>query len=220
MEGETSYRDADNDLLYSSDSPYTSTGINKKVSPDTNITTVKRFYATVRSFPDGVRNCYTLAPVLRGAKYRVTGEFFYGNYDGLNRSPTFDLYLDVNLWTTVQAGIFTRKEIITVAAADSIQVCLVDTGKGKPFISELDLRPLPFTAYDMVNDSSSSILFNTDRKNYGAQRQIRYSPVLSLSLQPSPSLPFTPANIQLPLTLCAGSQMTFTIGDGILRRSG
>ncbi|CAA6672835.1 unnamed protein product [Spirodela intermedia] len=79
-----------------------------------------RYYANVRSFPDGTRNCYTLRPLVRGAKYRVNAEFLYGNYDGLGRPPTFDLYLGVNLW-----------------------VCLVNTGNGTPFISALKLRPLP-----------------------------------------------------------------------------
>ena len=146
-----------------------------RVSPDTDLSSVKPFYATVRSFPDGVRNCYTFGPVHSGSKYRVTAEFFYGNYDGLNRSPAFDLYLSVNLWSTVEAGAFSRKEIIIVAAADSVQVCLPNTERGTPFISELDLRPLPFPAYNLVNDSSSSIVFHTDRKNYEKQAQIRSS---------------------------------------------
>ena len=191
-----------------------------RVSPDTNLSSVKQYYATVRSFPDGLRNCYTLGPVRSGSKYRVTAEFFYGNYDGLDRSPAFDLYLGVNLWSTVEAGTFIRKEIIIVAAADSVQVCLANTGRGTPFISELDLRPLPFAAYNLVNDSSSSIVFHTDRKNYGAQAQIRSSffsliSFLTLSLSLSPA-----NNLLLHVNFFSASQTTYTVEDGIPRRWG
>ena len=70
----------------------------------------------------------------------------YGNYDNRGVVPEFDLYLGVNLWDTVKfyddAGTITNIEIIHVLSSDHIHVCLVDTGKGTPFISVLELRPL------------------------------------------------------------------------------
>ena len=147
-----------------------------------NLTDINRYYRTVRSFPNGIRNCYMLGPVRPGSKYRINAEFFYGNYDGLGRSPTFDLYLGVNLWVTMETGDFNRAEIVTVASTDSIQVCLVNINRGTPFISELDLRPLPFAMYNLVNDSSSSVNFDTDRKNFGAQNQITCTFSLAIDL--------------------------------------
>ena len=146
------------------------------------MTDLKPYYTHLRSFPEGTRNCYTLGPVSIGAKYRVHAQFLYGNYDGLQRPPTFDIYLDVNRWTTVAAGEFARKEIIALAVADSVDVCLVNTGLGIPFISELDLRPLPFSMYTQVN-SAQSLVINGHRVNFGGLSLISYvSLCLSLFL--------------------------------------
>ncbi|CAA6672834.1 unnamed protein product [Spirodela intermedia] len=147
LDDDSGYIDQVTQIPYSPDEPYTSAGVNSKVSPSTDLTSIRRYYANVRSFPDGTRNCYTLRPLVRGAKYRVNAEFLYGNYDGLGRPPTFDLYLGVNLWVTLTTGDFSRTEIIAVAAAESMQVCLVNTGNGTPFISALELRPLPNSTY-------------------------------------------------------------------------
>ena len=142
------------------------------------MTGLKPYYKNLRSFPEGTRNCYTLGPVNIGAKYRVKAEFFYGNYDGLQRPPTFDIYLGVNRWTTVSAGEFARTEIIALAVADSVDVCLVKTGLGIPFISELDLRPFSSSMYSQVN-STQSLFVNGGRTNFGGLKQISS---LSLSL--------------------------------------
>ncbi|CAA6672838.1 unnamed protein product [Spirodela intermedia] len=161
LDDDSGYKDQVTQILYSPDEPYTSAGVNRKVSPSTNLTSIMRYYANVRSFPDGTRNCYTLRPLVRGAKYRVNAEFLYGNYDGLGRPPTFDLYLGVNLWMTMEAGDFNRSEIIAIAATESMQVCL------------LDLRPLLYSMYTQV-DSSHSIVMLDGRKNYGGEAQITY----------------------------------------------
>ncbi|CAA7410055.1 unnamed protein product [Spirodela intermedia] len=173
LDDDSGYIDQVTQIPYSPDEPYTSAGVNSKVSPSTDLTSIRRYYANVRSFPDGTRNCYTLRPLVRGAKYRVNAEFLYGNYDGLGRPPTFDLYLGVNLWVTLTTGDFSRTEIIAVAAAESMQVCLVNTGNGTPFISALELRPLPNSTYTLVN-SSHSIVMLDGRSNYGGEGQIKY----------------------------------------------
>ena len=74
----------------------------------------------------------------------------YGNYDNKGVVPEFDLYLGVNLWDTVKFydAVTTKNiEIIHVLSSDHIHVCLVDTGKGTPFISVLELRPLENVTY-------------------------------------------------------------------------
>ena len=181
------YNDTYNGLPFSPDAPYTSAGVNREVSREANVTDLKPYYKTLRSFPEGTRNCYTLGPVNIGAKYRVKAEFLYGNYDGLQRPPTFDIYLGVNRWTTVSAGEFARTEIIALAVADSVDVCLVKTGLGIPFISELDLRPLPFFMYTQVN-SSQSLVINGNRLNFGGSQITSVSLSLSLYLSISPSI--------------------------------
>ncbi|XP_078436791.1 putative LRR receptor-like serine/threonine-protein kinase At1g05700 [Wolffia australiana] len=167
------YTDTKDGIGFVADEPYIKTGVNMKVSPETNLSDAKTYYANVRSFPNGTRNCYTLGPLNAGSKYRVKAEFLYGNYDGIGTAATFDLYLGVNFWTTVESREFDRKEIIIIAEGESVQVCLVNTGGGVPFISELDLRPIPSSLYSVVNLSQAAVL-DWERKVFGGTYQIRY----------------------------------------------
>ncbi|PKI47584.1 hypothetical protein CRG98_032025 [Punica granatum] len=110
---------------------------------------------TLREFPDGFRNCYTIPPTTTDeghGKYLIRASFLYDNYDNQNRTPKFNLFIGVNYWTTVDfpdPGSYVHKEIIHVVppTADAIQVCLVNTGNGTPFISSLELRQLADTMY-------------------------------------------------------------------------
>lgn len=74
----------------------------------------------------------------------------YGNYDGKNYLPEFDIYLGAKWWESVvfedSSGVIT-KEIIYAASSDYVHVCLFNTGKGTPFISVLELRVLNSDAY-------------------------------------------------------------------------
>ncbi|KAG2249604.1 hypothetical protein Bca52824_089232 [Brassica carinata] len=75
----------------------------------------------------------------------------YGNYDGLNRTPEFDLYLGVNLWepvVLVNETVIVTKEIIYTLPSDHIHVCLVDKNKGTPFLSALEVRFIKNDTYD------------------------------------------------------------------------
>ena len=86
----------------------------------------------------------------------------YGNYDTLNKPPTFDLYLGVNYWTTVdilggEGAAFTF-EIIVESPANYLQVCLMNTGSGTPFISGLDLRQFQANFYPDCNATQSLVL--------------------------------------------------------------
>lgn len=118
-----------------------------------------RKYLNVRSFPEGDRNCYKVG-VRRGSTYLIRATFVYGNYDGQNQLPEFDMHIGPNKWTTVQpvnVSTITLREIINVAAMNYTDICLVNTGYGTPFISALEFRPLNNASYR--TESGSLLLF-------------------------------------------------------------
>ncbi|KAH0905720.1 hypothetical protein HID58_037547 [Brassica napus] len=73
----STYKDDTTGINYVSDSSFVETGVSKSVS-----FTAQRQLQTLRSFPEG-----------KGKKYLVRASFMYGNYDGENGSPEFDLFL-------------------------------------------------------------------------------------------------------------------------------
>ena len=80
----------------------------------------------------------------------------YGNYDGENGSPEFDLFLGGNIWDTVllsNGSSIVSKEVVYLSQSENIFVCLGNKGKGTPFISTLELRFLgnDNTTYDSPN---------------------------------------------------------------------
>ncbi|EOA37774.1 hypothetical protein CARUB_v10012635mg [Capsella rubella] len=124
------YDETETGLTYTSDANLVNSGKIGKIA-----TEFEPFYdrpaLILRYFPEGLRNCYNLN-VTRDTKYLIKATFVYGNYDGLNVVPNFDLYLGPNLWTTV---------------------CLVNTGISIPFINMLELRPMKTNMY--VTESGS-----------------------------------------------------------------
>lgn len=96
-------------------------------------------YLNVRYFPDvtgagaggggaaRTRSCYTLRPVAQGSRNLVRATFYYGNYDGRNSRPAFDLHLGVSRWATVNitsnTGVYIF-EAVAVSPADFMQVGL------------------------------------------------------------------------------------------------
>lgn len=86
----------------------------------------------------------------------MRANFLYGNYDGLNILPEFDLYLGDSLWWTVNItdeNVDFKRDIIHVTSNNHIQICLVNTNKGTPFISSLEFRPLPIETYEALSGS-------------------------------------------------------------------
>ncbi|TVU49680.1 hypothetical protein EJB05_01006, partial [Eragrostis curvula] len=156
-------------LRYVSDAGFTDAGLNGVVGPPYDQPDMAERYRTVRYFPgDGAapRSCYTLRPVTPGGKYLVRAAFYYGNYDGLNRPPVFDLHIGVNSWATVNvtaAGDRYILEAVVVSPDDFLQVCLVNTGLGTPFVSGLDLRPLRWTMYPEATVNQSLLLLSLSR---------------------------------------------------------
>lgn len=145
---ESPYSDPATGLTFRSDSTIIQTGKSGRVDKELN----KRFqkpYLTLRYFPEGKRNCYSLN-VKRGTNYLISVSFLYGNYDGLNVFPNFDLYLGPNKWARIdmegrQNG--TNEEIIHKARSSSLDICLVKTGSTLPIISAIELRPLRNDTY-------------------------------------------------------------------------
>ncbi|TVU20527.1 hypothetical protein EJB05_36740, partial [Eragrostis curvula] len=170
LPGTASYVSDTTKLLYLPDDAFIDTGSNHNISAEYVTPQMSRRYYNARSFPDGVRNCYTLRSLVAGRKYLIRAAFLYGNYDGLGRLPSFDLYVGVNFWGTVNISSPDATgtdilEAIVVVPDDFVQVCLMNTGSGTPFISSLDLRPLKSTMYPQVNTMQGLSLF--DRYNFG-----------------------------------------------------
>ncbi|XP_077210748.1 putative LRR receptor-like serine/threonine-protein kinase At1g05700 isoform X1 [Tasmannia lanceolata] len=171
------YTDNQTQIEYTSDNGFIDTGINQEISSVYTLKSTQRLYQNLRSFPEGIRNCYTLKPVVKGNKYLIRASFMYGNYDGTNKLPVFDVYLGANLWQIMKfphAHKRIRIEIMVVAYMDIFSVCLINRGWGAPFISVLELRPLNNSLYTTVNESQSLLLYN--RFNPGApnDRDVRY----------------------------------------------
>ena len=167
-------------MVYTSDAKYIDTGINQEISAATYMTQtdVPRQYRNLRSFPDGTRNCYTLTPVNKSSRYLLRASFMYGDYDGLNKPPQFDVYVGVNLWYVNLPSTgdgYWRNEIIFYATTDYISVCLVNIGHGTPYISTLELRLLDNSIYQAANESQLLQLYN--RNHFRPSGRIRLARV-------------------------------------------
>ncbi|THU45362.1 hypothetical protein C4D60_Mb02t17110 [Musa balbisiana] len=177
MEGDSSYNDTATGIVYVPDAKYIDSGVNHKISKTyVEATTAPAQAETLRSFPNGSRNCYTIGGIKQGEKYLIRALLLHGSYDGLP-SVVFDLHLGVNFWRSVNvtdASDLLEAEIITVAQEDYFSVCLVNTNSGTPFISALEVRQISSTdVYRDVNQTYS-LVFETRLNMGAAQNIIRY----------------------------------------------
>ena len=156
-------------IFYESDSGFIDTGKNKQISSDI-VFDYPNVYApqirTLRSFPDGKRNCYTLKPTQgKNSNYLIRAIFSYGNYDNKNQTPKFDVHVGVNHWDTV---VLNKKneiyydEIIIAPSSDTIFVCLINTGFGVPIISTLELRPVDKPLYPIEYQEALNLTWRDD----------------------------------------------------------
>ncbi|KAE8705170.1 putative leucine-rich repeat receptor-like protein kinase [Hibiscus syriacus] len=144
----TRYTEATTGINYISDDAYTQTGVSRRVLPEFS-TNMQRQMVYLRSFPEGERNCYNLT-LRKGDRYLIRASFMYGNYDQRNEIPEFDLYLGPSLWANVILRFASPDlswELIHALQSNYLHICLVNTGKGTPFISALELRLLKNTTY-------------------------------------------------------------------------
>ncbi|XP_022954336.1 probable LRR receptor-like serine/threonine-protein kinase At1g05700 [Cucurbita moschata] len=171
----SSYIDAKTGLKYVSDAEFIDTGEIKNISAEFKNKTSENQFRNLRSFPVGIRNCYTIRTPKSGRnRYLIRVSFMHGNYDGEAR-PTFDLALGVGYWDSVvikNGDTRVTKELIHVPLLDYVQICLIDVGKGVPFISAIEIRTLDNSTY--VAESGSLMLH--ERLDYGlaTNRAIRY----------------------------------------------
>ncbi|XP_029129074.1 probable leucine-rich repeat receptor-like protein kinase At2g28990 isoform X2 [Cajanus cajan] len=157
---EIDYLDSESGMWYESDNGYVERGSNHMVSwnVDLNFRYFGKQLNTLRCFPEGERNCYSLKPkeeqTKNSSKYLIRALFSYGNYDGINQAPCFDLYIGVNLAHKVnlsgyENGYWNAEIIHTApsASTQTIDVCLVRSGPTIPCIASLELRPLNTSIY-------------------------------------------------------------------------
>lgn len=171
----SSYTD-ENSIKWTGDDGYIQNGVSKEVSfiliPPYVSGTVM---TTLRAFPTLRKNCYTIN-VDKGEKILARASFFYGNYDGLDSPPTFELQFDGNFWATVNtSNHYVRNsyyEAIYVTKANTTCICVVQTIPGQiPFISALELRSLDSSMYGLVDQHHA--LFTAYRSNSGSNITIR-----------------------------------------------
>ncbi|CAH8282408.1 unnamed protein product [Eruca vesicaria subsp. sativa] len=145
---ESPYDNSFNGLTFTSDFRFIQTGKIGRVHKDLNNALSKQ-YLTLRYFPEGKRNCYSL-DVKRDTKYLIAVSSVYGNYDGLNLDPNFDIYIGPNKWISVDLEGRTNgtlDEIIHKSMSNSLDICLVKTGTTSPIISAIEIRPLRDDTY-------------------------------------------------------------------------
>ncbi|XP_013590331.1 PREDICTED: probable LRR receptor-like serine/threonine-protein kinase At1g51820 isoform X3 [Brassica oleracea var. oleracea] len=168
------YTDPSTGLTFTSDASFVESGKNGRVDKDSERNFEKAF-VTLRYFPEGQRNCYNVETT-QGTKYLIRASFFYGNYDGLQTLPNFDLFLGPNKWTTVNLNATVPggqyREIIHMSKLSSLQICLVKTGTTTPMISTLELRPLRSDIY--ISDTGSSLQFLSRTYLKGSGSILRY----------------------------------------------
>ncbi|MED6132430.1 hypothetical protein PIB30_018820 [Stylosanthes scabra] len=137
----SSYTEKNTGINYISDAIFIDSGVSKTVSPQ-NIATHEQYFTYLRSFPNGTRNCYRINVTISTA-YLIRASFLYGNYDGLNKLPEFEVHVGTNLWDTLKfsdASVSVYKELFHPATRDYIEICLVNIGTGTPFISAIEMR--------------------------------------------------------------------------------
>ncbi|XP_047153304.1 LRR receptor-like serine/threonine-protein kinase IOS1 [Vigna umbellata] len=173
-EAGVNYTDSVYGINYVSDADFINTGVSQTIAYEEMSKESSRQLWRLRSFPEGERNCYKIS-VTRASKYLIRTTFLYGNYDGRNMLPQFDLLLGPNHWDTVtindESGQY-HKEIIHVPSMDYVQICLVDTGNGTPFITAIEFRTLNNDTY--VTQFGSLQLYNYLRCDLGSNTIHRY----------------------------------------------
>ncbi|BAU02966.1 hypothetical protein LR48_Vigan10g004600 [Vigna angularis] len=157
------YTDDTTQIKYTGDGGYIQSGVIWNISTEyayPNNPNLPYVLSDLRSFPNGERNCYSITGVRSDSLYLIRASFLYGNYDGENKLPEFDLYVDVNFWSTVKFRKASEEvvlEIISLAQSDVTYVCLVNKGAGIPFISGLEFRPVNSSVYNTEFGESASL---------------------------------------------------------------
>ncbi|XP_057734945.1 probable LRR receptor-like serine/threonine-protein kinase At1g05700 isoform X2 [Arachis stenosperma] len=164
----SNYTEKSTGINYISDANFIDSGVSKTVSPQDK-TTHPQYFTYLRSFPNGTRNCYRIN-VISATRYLIRASFLYGNYDGLNKFPEFDLYFGVHFWDTVKftdSSVSINYEIIHTLSTDYIHICMVNKGTGIPFISVIEMRILDNANSTYVTEDRSTSLARFRRLAFG-----------------------------------------------------
>ncbi|KAF3787084.1 Inactive protein kinase [Nymphaea thermarum] len=178
---EESYVDSTG-ITYTSDSNIMKSGEVKAVPSSYVVDGYFKYLWHLPTFPKGKRNCYTIQPVIPSSKYLLRALFLYGNFDGLNSFPRFDLYLENTFALTVNSSVSTWRdcEFIVKATRSYLTLCLCKTSERDPFISAIELPPVPgIAAYPVVSDTMALNL--QSRNNYGTRNSTIRSVLMSIS---------------------------------------
>ncbi|KAK2989676.1 hypothetical protein RJ640_015525 [Escallonia rubra] len=112
----------------------------------------------------------TLPPILNA----IAG-FYYGNYDGLSKPPSFRLEIDGHVWANVTTSMSEEPiyyELLYKYNGRYATVCLVRTAGGEvPFISSLEGTLTYFNSYQFMDNKTA--LYLHSRINYGANESVR-----------------------------------------------
>ncbi|CAI0391895.1 unnamed protein product [Linum tenue] len=97
------YTDPITEIPYIADDAYITTGVNSEISSIHISDDLPVPLRTLRSFPEGDRNCYSMRPPEgRDKIYLIRATFLYGNYDDNDRLPEFDVFVGVNRWASLR----------------------------------------------------------------------------------------------------------------------
>ncbi|KAL4625887.1 hypothetical protein ACB092_05G057700 [Castanea dentata] len=164
----SSYTEWKTGVGYISDAGFIDSGINRQISTEFKGDLQQQLWS-LRSFPEGIRNCYRIK-IMQGA----------------------------NMWGTIKitnVSISFVKELIHVPSLNYIQLCLVNTQRGTPFISAIELRPLPNSTY-VTTDGSLERLWRVD---VGSESNIQYREWTglssSLTIESPSSNPYRPPSV-------------------------
>lgn len=173
----TMYTEISNNITYVSDAPFVKSGVSESLGSRMGADTVPfpRQMRSLRSFPQGIRNCYNVS-IVNGTKYLIRASFLYENYDGLNILPAFDIYIGNSLWERVNftdIHIEPSFELIHITSSNEVHMCLINIGNGVPIISSLEFRPLLNITYQTASRSLSL----QSRFDFGSSddKEYRYS---------------------------------------------
>ena len=175
-----SYTD-ENGIEWTGDDAYIQNGDSKMVA---YASFVPYPMSTMRVFSTRKKNCYSIKVDEDGGRVLVRASFYYGNYDGKDSPPVFDLQFDGNFWTTVNTSLRSYDvlsyETMYVVKRNFTSICVAQTKPGQlPFISAIEVRSLGINMYSQV--PSNLALHLIQRAALGAnQTIIRYARELIL----------------------------------------
>ncbi|KAM7277639.1 hypothetical protein ACFE04_004773 [Oxalis oulophora] len=157
-------------IKWVTDEYYIEKGQNNMVVSSNNFSTMN----TLRYFPIDKKSCYKLPADYAGHTVLLRAGFYYGNYDGFNKPPSFDLEVDGNLWANVVTSgsedVPVFYELIYRTVRDNVSVCLVRTSDDIPIISSLEGVLVYDDSYTKM--ASNTALHLHSRINYGANKSI------------------------------------------------